>query len=498
MGAFPQTLYFTGLNAPVGQEQDLRGLKVDGTLPAELRGSFYRAVPDPAHPPKFDSDHTLSGDGMVSRLSFNADGTADFAIRYVQTARWLAERETGRARFGKYRNPFTDDADVQGVDRTVANTTPVWHAGRLLMAKEDGRPYRVDPVTLETLGSYDFGGVLKSETMTAHVRIDAQTGELFFYGYEADGCASTKVAYCIVGPDGTLKSEQWFDAPYCAMMHDFTISEHYALFPIYPTTADLDRMKAGGEHWHHQPDLESWLGVMPRYGDVSEIRWFKGPKGCHSYHMMNAWEDGTGLLHFDACLNNTNAFAFIREPSGIHLAPQDIKGALTRWTVDPKADAAAGDLAVTETVIGPPGDFPVIPAQAQGRRYSTGWMLSMNPDLQGPPLFAGPVGVSFNLLLRLDGMDTPAPHVAQALPLPPMAGFNEPVHVPAADPAHAGWLVMIVDQQTGPDSFTHEAWVVDAGNLAAGPVAKVAIPARLRPQVHGWWVPQAQLDAAAA
>lgn len=491
MGGFPQTIYFTGLNEPVGQEVDLRGLKVEGELPAEVRGSFYRAIPDPAFVPRFDNDHTLSGDGMISRLSFNDDGTADFTMKFVETARYKAERAAGKALFGKYRNPFTDDAQVQGVDRTVANTTPVWHAGRMLMAKEDGRPYRVDPKTLETIGSYDFGGALKSETMTAHVRIDAATGELFFYGYEADGQASAKVAYCIVGPDGTLKSEQWFDAPYCAMMHDFTISENYALFPIYPTTSDLDRLKAGGEHWHHEPELESWLGVMLRYGDVSEIKWFKGPKGCHSYHMMNAWEDADGMLHFDACLNNTNAFAFIREPSGIHMGPQDMVGALTRWTVDPKANGGE----VVETIIGPPGDFPVIPAKLQGRPYKTGWMLTMNPALQGPPLFAGPVGVSFNMLLRLDGMDTPAPQVTQALPLPPMAGYNEPVHVPAADPAHDGWLVFIVDQQTGDNQFVHEAWVVDAGNIGAGAVAKVHIPTRLRPQVHGWWVPQAQLDA---
>ena len=64
----------------------------------------------------------------------------------------------------------------------VANTTPVWHAGRLLMTKEDGRPYRVDPHTLETMGSYDFGG-LRSKTMTAHVRIDSRTGDSSF-GYE--------------------------------------------------------------------------------------------------------------------------------------------------------------------------------------------------------------------------------------------------------------------------------------------------------------------------
>ncbi|MBB3861709.1 carotenoid cleavage dioxygenase [Novosphingobium hassiacum] len=491
MGAFPQTMYFTGLNEPVGKEIELRGLKVEGDLPAEVRGSFYRAIPDPAFAPRFENDHTLSGDGMISRLSFNDDGTADFIMRFVETARYKAEKAAGKALFGKYRNPFTDDAEVQGVDRTVANTTPVWHAGRLLMAKEDGRPYRVNPLTLETIGSYDFGGALKSETMTAHVRIDAATGELFFYGYEADGQASTKVAYCVVAPDGALKSEQWFDAPYCAMMHDFTVSENYALFPIYPTTSDLARLKAGGEHWHHEPELDSWLGVMPRYGDVAEIKWFKGPKGCHSYHMMNAWEDADGMLHFDACLNNTNAFAFIREPSGIQMGLQDMVGALTRWTVDPRSDG--GD--VVETIIGPPGDFPVIAAKVQGKPYTTGFMLSMNPALQGPPLFAGPVGVSFNILLRLDGMDTPTPQVTQALPLPPMAGFNEPVHVPSTDPAKDGWLVFIVDSQIGDNQFTHEAWVVDAGNIAAGAVAKVVIPARLRPQVHGWWVPQAQLDA---
>ncbi len=121
--------------------------------------------------------------------------------------------------------------EAAGLDRTLANTTPVWHAGRLLMTKEDGLPYRVNPHTLETIGRYDFDGKLRSETMTAHVRIDSKTGELFFYGYEADGPASTKVAYCIADRAGNLVREQWFDAPYCALMHDFAITENYVLFP---------------------------------------------------------------------------------------------------------------------------------------------------------------------------------------------------------------------------------------------------------------------------
>ncbi|MFX6118779.1 carotenoid oxygenase family protein, partial [Acinetobacter baumannii] len=86
------------------------------------------------------------------------------AARYVATQRHQAELAAGQALFGKYRNPFTDRPEAAGLDRTVANTTPVWHAGRLLMTKEDGRPYRVDPVTLETLGRFDFAGKLRSET----------------------------------------------------------------------------------------------------------------------------------------------------------------------------------------------------------------------------------------------------------------------------------------------------------------------------------------------
>ena len=55
-------------------------------------------------------------------------------------------------------------------------------------------------------------------------RIDPETGELFFFGYEADGLASTTVSYCIADARGNLTREQWFDAPYCAMMHDFTVT----------------------------------------------------------------------------------------------------------------------------------------------------------------------------------------------------------------------------------------------------------------------------------
>ena len=486
--SFPDTPEFTGLNAPIGAEYELRGLKVEGRIPADVRGTFFRAIPDPAFPPYIeDGAAVISGDGMVSAMRF-AGGEVSFAIRYVQTERHRAEVAAGRSLFGKYRNPFTDDACAAGLDRTVANTTPVWHAGRLLMTKEDGRPYRVDPRTLATLGRYDFGGRLRSATVTAHVRVDPASGELFFFGYEADGLASTKVAYCIADRHGDLDREQWFDAPYCAMMHDFCITERYALFPIYPTTCDLTRLKAGGDHWVHELGRESWVGVMPRYGSVAELRWFRGPNGVSCYHMMNAFEDAGGGIHLDQCLANVNAFPFIQRASGLNVAPGDTGARLARWTIN----LEDGSDRVTETTIGPPGDLPMIPAAFQGRPYTHGWLLTMNPGMQGPPVAGGPVGVMFNTLLRVDLTGKPP----QALALPPAHCLSEPVHVPSSQPSHEGWLLTVVDQQTGAADFTHALWVLDAGNVAAGPVAQVRIPHRLRPQVHGWWVSATELDAA--
>lgn len=489
MASFPQSMEYNGLNTPIGEEHSAEALNVTGTIPADVDGIFFRAVPDPAFPPFIeDGGAILSADGMVSAIRF-ANGKASHAIRYVQTARHQAEVAAGKALFGRYRNPFTDRPEAAGIDRTVANTTPVWHAGRLLMTKEDGRPYRVDPHTLNTQGRYDFGGRLKSETVTAHVRIDPDSGEMFLFGYEADGLASTKIAYLIVDRNGDLIRETWFDAPYCAMMHDFAITEHYALFPIYPTTCDLDRLQAGGDHWVHEMDRDSWLGVMPRYGDVAEMRWFKGPKGVSCYHMMNAHEDAEGRVHFDQCLSDCNAFPFIQRASGLNIAPSDMNGRLARWTIDPRGDSDT----IVETVIGPPGDFPVIPAARQGRPYEHGWMLTMNPGMQGPPLVGGPVGAMFNMLLRLDFTGQPP----RALTLPPDHCFNEPVHVPAADPNHDGWLITVVDRKAGSDDFAHECWILDAGNPGAGPVARIAMPHRMRPQVHGWWVSAGQLATTA-
>jgi carotenoid cleavage dioxygenase len=191
MSRFPQTVEFTHLNRPLGIEWAARNLQVEGKIPAEINGAFFRAVPDPAFPPLFADDSTLSADGMISCFRFE-NGAVDHEIRYLRTPRFEAERKARRALFGRYRNPYSDLPEVRDVDRAVANTTPVWHAGRLFMTKEDALAYEVNPHTLETVGPWNYGGKLRSLTMTAHPRIDPITGEMFMFGYEAFYCRSRR------------------------------------------------------------------------------------------------------------------------------------------------------------------------------------------------------------------------------------------------------------------------------------------------------------------
>lgn len=183
---FPQTPVFSGINKPSRFEGDVFDLEVTGTIPKEINATFYRIQPDQRFPPLFEDDVHFNGDGSVTAIRI-ANGHADFKQRYVQTDRYKAETAARRSLFGRYRNPFTDNESVKGVIRTASNTNITFWRGMLLATKEDGPPFAMDPVTLETLGRYDFEGQIKAPTFTAHPKFDPETGEMICFAYEAGG-----------------------------------------------------------------------------------------------------------------------------------------------------------------------------------------------------------------------------------------------------------------------------------------------------------------------
>ena len=65
-----------------------------------------------------------------------------------------ATSRPGRQLYGYYRNPYTDDPSISDAAhpnrRTVSNTAPLVHGGKLFSLKEDGLPHELDPNTLAT------------------------------------------------------------------------------------------------------------------------------------------------------------------------------------------------------------------------------------------------------------------------------------------------------------------------------------------------------------
>ncbi len=312
---FPDTPNFTGFNTPSRIEADIADLQHEGEIPRELEGAFFRVQPDPQFPPRLADDISFNGDGMITRFHFH-DGQVDFRQRWAQTDKWKLEREAGKALFGAYRNPLTDDESVKGRIRSTANTNAWIFGGKLWALKEDSPALVIDPATMETEAFETWDGALKSQTFTAHPKVDPATGNMVAIGYAASGLCSDDVSYMEIGPNGELVREKWFKVPYYCMMHDFAITEDYLVLHIVPSVGSWDRLEQGLPHFGFDTTRPVYLGIIPRRDDLKDedIRWFKRDN-CFASHVVNAWQEGT-KIHFVIPEAKNNMFPFFPDVHG--------------------------------------------------------------------------------------------------------------------------------------------------------------------------------------
>jgi carotenoid cleavage dioxygenase-like enzyme len=461
--AWPQSPWFTGLNAPSRAEVDIHDLEVIGELPTAIDGAFYRVAADHQFPPRFAHDVPFNGDGMVSMFRIQG-GRVHLKSRYVRTDRFEAERAAGRALFGRYRNRFTDDPAVAGMNRNLANTNVIIHHGVLLALREDSPPVAMDPVTLETLGNWDFHGTLPGPTCSAHCKVDPFTGNLVGFGFGAKGDFSRDVVYFEVDPQGRVIHQAWFQAPYFAELHDCGITKNHILIPVVPIVgAGEEGLKSGLTYYGWDPKREIYLGVMPRFGRGDQVRWFTAPNQFTS-HVMNAWEEGR-RIHFDACVSAGNLFPFFPE-FGKPFDPSGMAVKLTRWTVN--LDSESPNFEAVRVLSDFIGEFPRMDDRSLGKPYRHGWLLG----------FSG----ARNSLGHVDLQEGRT----QVWSAPPTHPVMEPCFIPrAADSAEGdGWIVQAL---TNADTQLTELNLFEATDLARGPLARVKVPLRLRPAYHGSW-----------
>lgn len=462
---FPENDLFKGWGDPLRCETTIEGLEViQGEIPEGLEGTLYRVGADWQYPSKRTDDIFIDGEGMIHSFRFE-NGQASYRSRWVHTDRYLLQTKLKKQVFGRYRNKYTNAPEAGDTDMGTANTTAMFHAGHLYALKESDLPYEIDPDTLATIGKTDLSNQITSVSFTAHPKVDPISNELLGFSYQARGDGTKDIVFYLFDRDGKKTNEIWFEMPYAACVHDFAITDEWVVFPFFPLITDMDHVKAGGAFYQWHPDQETVIALVPRYGDASGIRWFRGP-ATSAGHMLNAVREGS-KVHLDLCLYEGNCFPFFTTPQGERTAP--VPPFLTRITLDLERNDGGFDRA---RLMGPSCEMPRTDDRYQGRPYRHGYMI----------VYRSQDGSSAtgHLDLLTGALDVYAPGPGDTV--------QECQFVPKRpdSPEGEGWLLVPVARVSKGRS---DLVVLDAQNLAAGPVAMIKLPVRVRATFHGCWVP---------
>ncbi|HEU4593300.1 MAG TPA: carotenoid oxygenase family protein [Steroidobacteraceae bacterium] len=468
-----------GPSPPIRAQIDLVDCEVEGELPVDLEGAFYRVGPDFQYPPRLPNI-PFDGEGHIGMFRFS-NGHVDYKSRYIRTQRYKAQAAAREALFGTYRNPHTDDERVRGLSRGTANTAAMFHHGKLMAFKEDSPPVVMDPDTLETLDDYyTFGGKLTSLTFTAHPKIDSETGDLFAFGYEARGEATDDVAIIQVDRHGTLRRETWIKVPYVGMIHDFAVTQRHIALLVIPMITDVEGMKQGRVHFAWDSSLPSWLGVMRRDGDGGDLRWFKGPERCAT-HTMGCFSDGE-RVYLDVDMALKNQFPFFPNKDGSPFDAVAAEGRVTRLSVDlAQASRPGYELEVlyphTGVLSRQDDRYHTVP-------YSVGFLRCLDAAQPVDPRLTAGAMRPLNTWTRFDHPTRRAQSYFGGAEV----SLEECCFVPRSPraPEGDGYLLGVAQR---PLENRSELLVLDARRLAEGPLARVLLPIRIFGQIHGWWVP---------
>uniref|UniRef100_A0A161ZU45 carotenoid 9,10-dioxygenase n=1 Tax=Daucus carota subsp. sativus TaxID=79200 RepID=A0A161ZU45_DAUCS len=311
--------WLAGNFAPVDETPPARDLPVIGSIPECLNGEFVRVGPNPKFSPVAGYHwYVLALRSMIHGLRIK-DGKATYVSRYVRTSRLKQEETFGGAKFMKI-------GDLKGLfgllmvnmqmlrgklnvldmsyGNGTANTAMIYHHGRLLALSEADKPYAIKVLEdgdLQTLGLLDYDKRL-THSFTAHPKVDPFTGEMFTFGYSH---TPPYITYRVISKDGVMNDPVPITLADPIMMHDFAITENYAIImdlPLYFKPKEMVKEKK--LIFTFDATKKARFGVLPRYAkNELLIKWFELPN-CFIFHNANAWEEGDEVVLITCRLEN--------------------------------------------------------------------------------------------------------------------------------------------------------------------------------------------------
>ena len=428
--------------APVEKELSEYNLEVKGEIPKDLSGLFVR---NGMNPVSGYSDHWFFGNGMLHGV-YLEDGKASYKNRYVRTP--------------YYENDLNVMSSFGDLAASPANTHIVNHAGKLLALEETSLPWELNK-DLETLGVEDYKGKLNT-AMTAHPRVCPETGEMLFFAYSMMG--EPYLYYYRVSKEGELVQSEPIEIPRPVMMHDWNITRNYVVFMDLPIVSDMDLAVTTGSPFGFKPECGARLGVMPRDGNNSDVRWFDIDP-CFVFHSFNSFEEGNKIVLYVSRQQEAMVGGF-----------KDIYGGETtvarlwRWVIDLDTGTVS-----EEQLDDGACDFPRVNDNRIGLHSDFGYCMQIKTDVEnltfGENLFK----------YKLDTGERIDHHLGNNV-----AG-GEPVFAPkpGSTEEDEGWILSLVHER---ENRRSKLVIIDAQSFDKEPVAEVIIPQRVPYGAHGSWI----------
>ena len=436
--------------------------RIDGRLPAELRGTLYRNGPAVHERFGLRYRHWFDGDGMVQAFRFDGTGISHRG-RVIQTPKFAQEAAAGRRLYPTFATLVVRAAPVREPDDlNAANISMLDHHGELLALWEGGSASRLDRKTLAWQGFKSWSEGLQGAPFTAHPKVETD-GTLWAFGISY--LPRMRLVLYQIAPDGVLMNFAVIDVGRIGMVHDFVVTERHLVIVIPPFIFEPEaiRDKAFLDAFAWRPELGSRVLIIAK-DDFSVRRWHQLPAGF-GFHHGNGWEDAEGVIRFDHCIAADATFLtertrFIMRGEFRSAAPERY----THFTLYPDGKA---DIETT------PGwtEFPRVAPSVVGRRNRYVYTLGA-PDSAGE-----------RWLRRVEKRDLQR-GTLDAFDVGPGVIPEEHVFVPRRNPIDEddGWLV-----GTFLDYERRESGVMvfDASRIGDGPIAQGRFDYALPLGFHG-------------
>ncbi|MGB3514055.1 MAG: carotenoid oxygenase family protein [Microcoleaceae cyanobacterium] len=450
---------------------------IEGEIPADLNGTFFRNGPGLLDINGQAIAHPFDGDGMICAIGFK-NGRAYFQNRFVKTEGYVAEKAAGKI---LYRGVFGTQKpggwlanmfDIKG--KNIANTGILYWGNKLLALWEGAEPHQLNPKTLETIGIDDLDGILEpGQAFSAHPRIEKGKdgkGDVLVNFSVKPGLSST-ITIFEFNSQGKLLKRYSHSIPGFAFLHDMVITPNYCIFFQNPVTLNplpfLFGLRSAGQCLKFSPNQPTRVILIPRDGskDMKVLE----TEPCFVFHHANAWEEN-GEIYVDSICYDS--FPQVDPDANFKDVDFDSvpEGQLWRFKINLAQENVESKVVESRCC-----EFPTLHPNNVGKTYRYLFIGVADVPTGNAPLQG---------ILKIDWQTGER----QIFSVAPRGFAGEPLFVPFPNGVNEddGWLLMLMY-----DAAEHRSDVVilDARDLNKKPVARLHLKHHIPYGLHGSFTP---------